>query len=92
MCAEIEGCLRLTGFTVAVDIRLLRKYRIPLQELPLLRRLFLEEQRSTVTGVNLTFGEQEMEQYSTRRADDDRTKAERRIHRKAPLGKANRLK
>jgi hypothetical protein len=76
--------IRQTQFTVAVDIGLIRKYRISLQELPLLCRLFLEKQRDDGNGANLTYGEREMEQYAARRVDAERAMMERRSHRKFP--------
>lgn len=79
---EVDRDLRRTSFTVAVDISLLRRYTIPLQELPLLCRHFLEAQREAGSGQNLTYGEAEMVQYASRRADADRALEARRAQRK----------
>ena len=80
--AEVNRDIRRASFTVAVDISLLRKYAIPLQELPLLCRHFLAEQRVTGSDQNLTYGEAEMVQYASRRADADRAMEARRAQRK----------
>jgi hypothetical protein len=105
----IDRDLRRMDVTVAVDISLLRKYAIPLQELPLLCRHFLEAQpnsaqpNSAQSGAaqlrnladqpaaaepgassdqNLTYGEAEMMQYATRRADAGRALQARKALRK----------
>ena len=80
--AEIDRTLRRAGFTVAVDISLLRKYAIPLQELPLLCLHFLETQRAAGAEQNLIYGETEMVQYASRRADTERAMEQRKAHRK----------
>jgi hypothetical protein len=79
--AEVDRDLRQMSFTVAVDISLLRKYAIPLQELPLLCRHFLEEQRKAGSNQNLIFGEAEMVQYSRRRSNADRAEEARKAQR-----------
>ena len=50
-------------FTVAADLTLARKYRIPLQELPLLCRAFLERCGNS-RAQPLTFTEDEMTAYA----------------------------
>jgi hypothetical protein len=83
--AEVDRTLRRTGFTVAVDISLLRKYAIPLQELPLLCLHFLEARRAAGGDQSLVYGEDEMVQYASRRADMERALEQRRAHRKPPV-------
>jgi hypothetical protein len=73
-----------TRFTVGVDISLIRKYDISLQELPLLCRHLLEEQTTTGTGRTLTFTEAHMVGHADRRAADQQALEQRRVHRKAP--------
>jgi hypothetical protein len=80
--AEVDSDSRRASFTVAVDISLLRKYAIPLQELPLLCRHFLQAQRGAGSDQNLTYGEAEMAQYASRRADADRAMEARKAQRK----------
>ena len=80
--AEVDRDLRRTSFTVVVDISLLRKYAVPLQELPLLCRHFLEEQREAGSDQNLMYGEVEMVQYASRRADAGRAMEARKAQRK----------
>lgn len=79
---EVNRDPRRAPFTVTVDISLLRKYAIPLQELPLLCRHFLEERRVTGADQNLTYGEAEMVQYASRRADASRALEARKAQRK----------
>ena len=80
--AEISNTLQRTPMTVAVDTALLRKYAIPLQELPLLCRHYVQERRGAGSGSHLTYGEPEMIQYATRRAESERATEERKAHRK----------
>jgi len=51
-------------FTVAADLTLARKHRIPLQELPLLCRAFLERCGQSRPQQPLTFTEDEMTAYA----------------------------
>jgi hypothetical protein len=80
--AEVDRDTRTASFTVAVDISLLRKYAIPLQELPLLCRHFLQIKRESGSDQNLTYGEPEMVEYANRRADADRALEARKAQRK----------
>lgn len=82
--AEFGSDFRQTEFSIAVDIDVVRKYGIPLQELPLLCRFFLEEQCAAGLDRNLTYDEAEMIKYTTRRADAARGTEQRKTHRKSP--------
>jgi hypothetical protein len=82
--AEVERDARRHGFTVSVDIDILRKYRIPLQELPLLCRVFLQEQREAGADQNFVYAEDEMIKYATRREEAARVNEQRKAHRKPP--------
>jgi hypothetical protein len=81
--AEVEHDVRRSGLSVAVDIDAVRKHGIPLQELPLLCRLFLEDQREAGSDRSVTYGEAEMIKYATRRADASRAAEQRKAHRKS---------
>jgi hypothetical protein len=73
-----------TEFTVGADLVLVRKYRIPLQELPLLCRHVLEGYGSGQTRA-LMFSETDMIGYATRRtAELDAAEQKRRAHRSPP--------
>jgi hypothetical protein len=73
-----------TEFTVGADLDLVRKYRIPLQELPLLCRHVLEGYGSGQTRA-LMFSENDMIGYATRRtAELDAAEQKRRAHRSPP--------
>jgi len=69
-------------FTVAADLTLVRKYKIPLQDLPLLCRKVLE----AGTDAEITmFTETDMARYSAeRQAVADDVAAKRRTHRFHP--------
>lgn len=79
---EVDTPAHRAPMTVAVDISLLRKYAIPLQELPLLCRHYVQERRGAGSDSTLTYGEPEMILYSTRRAESERATQERKSHRK----------
>ena len=73
-----------TEFTVGADLVLVRKYRIPLQELPLLCRNVLQGYGSGQTRA-LMFSETDMIGYATRRtAEMDAAEQKRRAHRSPP--------
>lgn len=55
-------------FTVCVDLATVRRYGIPLQELPLLCRRLLEERENRKPSAALTFTEQDMLGYANVRA------------------------
>ena len=57
-----------TQFSVCADLILVRKYAIPLQELPLLCRHLLEEHSLTQESRTLTFTENDMISYVNHRA------------------------
>ena len=79
---EIDTSANRAPMTVAVDMSLLRKYAIPLQELPLLCRHYVQQRRGAGSDSNLTYGEPEMVLYSTRRAESERATQERKTNRK----------
>jgi hypothetical protein len=66
--------------TVGADLSLIRKYHIPLQELPLLCRLLLER-RATIEAA--AFTESDMVQYVNERAARANAPAEKR--RRGPV-------
>ena len=53
-----------TAFTVRADLALSRKYAIPIQDLPLLCRTFLERGEASGESRTFTFSEDEMRSYS----------------------------
>jgi hypothetical protein len=72
------------GFALGADLVLVRKYRIPLQELPLLCRHVLEGYGSGQTRA-LMFSETDMIGYATRRAAElTAAEVKRRAHRSPP--------
>ncbi len=65
--------------TIEADLSLIRKYGIPLQELPLLCRHLLESRATVESAV---FAESDMEQYAkTRSAELQASMEKRRSHR-----------
>ena len=73
-----------TPFTVRVDLGLIRKYEISLQELPLLCRYLLEGQTTDAKIQALTFTEAHMQGHAERRAASLRAAEEKRNRRKQP--------
>jgi len=72
-----------TGFTVGVDLALVRKYRIPLQELPLLCCQLLKGQAEAGEARTLTFSEQQMLGYvAHREAAQHEAELKRKAHRR----------
>ena len=69
--------------TVGADVSLIRKHRIPLQELPLLCRRLLENRAGTKAAIkDLTFTEKDMLVYvSERTAAEHVAELKRRAHR-----------
>lgn len=53
-------------YRVRADLALARKYGIPVQELPLLCRTFLEHRQEGESRLAYTYGEEEMRDYSER--------------------------
>src|SRR6516162_8171425 len=82
----IDADRRRTPFTVCVDLGMIRKYEISLQELPLLCRYLLEGQAVAAQIRILTFTEADMKGHADRRATALRAAEERRAHRKHPAG------
>jgi hypothetical protein len=75
-----SGPPRTTMFVVA-DMTLVRKYEIPLQELPLLC-LRLLESRTADTNGTVVFSEEEMIEYANRREEaKNLAEQKRRQHR-----------
>lgn len=54
--------------SVGADMQLLRKYKIAVQELPLLCRRFLEERTGDVSEAAIVFSEEQMQAYVNRRS------------------------
>jgi len=76
-----------TEFTVGVDLDLVRKYQISLQELPLLCRHFLEGQPPAEEAEEvhtLTFPEEDMLECATRRAAAQSEAKKKKVHRRRP--------
>ena len=80
----IDNVRARTRFTVGVDISLIRKYAISLQELPLLCRHLLEGHAETGPDRKLTFTEADMVGFADRRAAAQQAAEERKVHRKPP--------
>jgi hypothetical protein len=78
----IDSDRRRTPFTVCVDLGIIRKYEITLQELPLLCRYLLERQDVGTQIPDLTFTEAEMQSHADRRSAALRAAEEKRAHRK----------
>lgn len=79
-------------FTVGVDLATVRRYGIPLQELPLLCRRVLEERDAAEHSQAMTFTEQHMRGYATGRAQrieaEQKKKMSRRFVPSRQTGKA----
>ena len=76
-----------TEFTVGVDLDLVRKYQISLQELPLLCRHFLEGQppaQEAEEAHTMTFSEEDMLGYANRRAAEQSEAKKKKAHRMPP--------
>jgi hypothetical protein len=78
-----------TRFTVSADVTLLVKYRIPLQELPLLCRRLLEDGNESGPSMAVVFTESDMLGYVERRraakSEADRKREQQRFpHLKRP--------
>jgi hypothetical protein len=69
------------GFTVGVDLAIIRRYSIRMQELPLLCREFLERHGQGEDTRTLTFTEEEMRLCADSRAT---AQAEAALKRKSP--------
>ena len=79
-----------TRFTVGVDISLIRKYAISLQELPLLCRDLLEGQAAASPDRKFTYSEADMVGFTNRRAAAQQAAAEeRKVHRKPPSSRVS---
>ena len=73
-------------FTVGVDLALIRKHRIPMQELPLLCRGLLEIRPPGDPANALTYTEKDMLGYASRRAaEQELAEHKRRGHHRPPL-------
>ena len=80
----IDAERKRTPFTVCVDLGLIRKYEISLQELPLLCCYLLGRQADDSQIRALTFTEAEMQGHADRRAAAVRLTEERKSQRKHP--------
>ena len=77
----IDADYKRTPFTVCVDLGLIRKYEISLQELPLLCRHLLEGQAAEAQIRVLTFTEADMQGHADRRAAALHAAEERRAYK-----------
>lgn len=71
-------------FTVGVELALIPRYGIRIQELPLLCRELLEQQVETDEGRKFTFTEKEMRVYAETSAAAREAAAQKRKSRKPP--------
>jgi hypothetical protein len=80
---RVDGARNRKKFTVRVDVSLIHKYAISLQELPLLCRNLLDEE--ALDGVNrqLTFTEQDMAGCADRCTAAQKALEQRKVHRKS---------
>ena len=76
-----------TEFTVSADMTLLVKYKIPLQELPLLCRALLEDQNDTGPAKSVTFTETDMQGYALRRTTAKDEADKKRAQHRSPFVK-----
>ena len=67
-----------TEFTVDADVRLLRKYGIFLQELPLLCRHLLDKQDAGLSARAMTFSEELMKEQADHRAASKKSAEEKK--------------
>jgi hypothetical protein len=80
--AEIAKDVRRPGLSVEIDLDAVRRYKIPLQDLPLLCCNFLTEQRKAGSDGNLVYGESEMISHAAQQAEAAREAQLRRNQRK----------
>jgi hypothetical protein len=62
-----------TEYRVQADLSLIRRYGIPIQELPLLCRGVLDQRAESVNGRTLTFTEADMRLYAAARSATPRS-------------------
>jgi hypothetical protein len=74
-----------TSYTVRADLTLIRRYDIPMQELPLLCQRLLEGRAGDEGPRALTFTEEEMSVYANDRANTRSAIAQRRKPPRKPL-------
>jgi hypothetical protein len=75
-----------TEFTVDVDLGLIRKYEIPVQELPLLCRHLLQRQTAVEPRHMLTFTEEDMHGHARARLAEQQAAEQRKTQRRVRLG------
>src|ERR1051325_5859262 len=83
----IDGVRARIKFAVGVDVSVIAKYAISLQELPLLCRQLLQEQASAGPHRRLTFTEADMAGVADRRAAVQYKLQQQKLHRKFPSGR-----
>lgn len=71
-------------YTVAIDVGLVRKYSIPLQEVPLLCRRFLEESEVSDERRAFLFSEEDMRRHRAAQVALIEATAARRKHHTVP--------
>lgn len=87
----VDADRKRSEFTVGVDLSLVRKYRIPMQELPLLCRGVLQaglfqEAAAPLIYSELMYTEKDMLGYTVRRAaEQEVAEQKRRTHHRPPL-------
>lgn len=77
---------RRMKFTVGVDLGLIRKYEISVQELPLLCRHYLEVHAEDGQAPTLMYTEEEMIVHAGRRTAAQHAADEKKAHRRHPTG------
>jgi hypothetical protein len=80
-----------TEFTVGADLGLIRKYQIPVQELPLLCRRLLEEHMISDPQTTVVFTEEDMRNFAKNRADAKEQASQRKkLPRRPPVNNSGR--
>jgi hypothetical protein len=82
----IAGDRSRTDFTVNVDLSLIRRYEISVQELPLLCRHLLEEQVAEQDRT-VEFTEDAMRGHASIRAAAQLAADQKKVHRRPPSGR-----
>jgi|SRR5579871_898977 len=82
----VDADRKRSEFTVGVDLSLVRKHRIPMQELPLLCRGVLQGRPSEEAAVPLMYTEKDMLGYTVKRAAErEAAEQKKRTHPRPPL-------
>ena len=82
----VDADRKRSEFTVGVDLSLVRKHRIPMQELPLLCRGVLQDRPSEEAAAPLMYTEKDMLGYTVKRAAErEVAEQKKRSHPRPPL-------